>query len=95
MCDRRKGRGEHLGRRRLRPPFGPGVVIICRRVGGRNQPDQELDACDAKIRARPVDGHNRVGLDGARDLGWSNALSLAICTPRREPLIVYKIEHVF
>jgi len=99
VAKRREAGIERGGTGRLRPPILPALDHLPP-AGGGQRPDQELASSRIEIRARPIEGHDRVVLDAGgqhvrdpvlphRDLGERpGAVRVGIGTPGLEPAIL-------
>ncbi len=59
MGQRREFFRQDIGGWRVVPPLRPGVLVL-RRAGGREQADEQFEAGDTKIPARPIKVENRI-----------------------------------
>jgi len=90
--ERREGRVQFLRFGWFVPKAKPDVAIV-RRKSGDKQADKKFQRGDAKIRARPVDGNDRVVLVKRGDFGRANNTAAGLAPDDRQPRISQQIEH--
>jgi len=92
MGERGEGRIQFRRFRWFVPKAQPDVAIV-RRKSRAEQPDKKFQRGNAKIRARPVDGNDRVICVVLDDLGRANDAATGLAPDDRQPRVSQKIEH--
>jgi hypothetical protein len=92
MDERGEGLIQFRWSRRFVPEPEPAVAVLGRKRRGK-EPGQELQRCDAKIRAWPVDGYDGVLFRELSNLGRSNDATASLAPYDGQPRVSQQVEH--